>query len=73
MAKFNPDAPHGLIRGTFFAAFQQDGKFFDEAGNEVFDPADTPAEPPADTPAEPPAKTGKTLGKAPSPSVQAAE
>lgn len=65
MAKFNPDAPHGLIRGEFFAAYQQDGKFFDGEGNEVFDPADTPAEPPV--------KTGKTLGKNPPPAVQAAE
>lgn len=69
MAKFNPDAPHGLIRGTFFAAFQQDGKFFDEAGDEVFAPADTP---PGQVD-EPPVKTGKTLGKTPSSSVQAAE
>ena len=69
MAKFNPDAPHGLIRGTFFAAFQQDGKYFDEAGNEVFDPADTP---PGQVDA-PLVKTGKTLGKTPSSSVQAAE
>lgn len=62
MAKFNPDAPHGLIRGEFFAAYQQDGKFFDEEGNEVFDPAGTT-----------PVKTGKTLGKNPPPAVQAAE